>query len=228
MARVQSHCWRLATSSSSSISLQQPRSSTPKWRSSSPSSRRAYHTFFPFFPFTFSVSSPIPIAASRMSTDATQEQPLSVAKLKMEPLEVRWMHTGTKHLALPTAPITAVESAYKAFSVDESDRIERGWEVLPKEQRAKIERRWARGDGEWSAQTTTGGRKESGEDTKEIDEGPAPDPETPPASDESVPDSPEDKAEIYKSIIERARSDPSKLDAIHGVPVSQVRPLTAS
>lgn len=218
-ARVQTH---LRSTASISLSLKRFRSSLPasttKWRSSPLPLRRAFSSFFPFT-FTFlTLSSPAP---PRMSTVATQDQPLSLAKVEMEPLEVRWMHTGTKQLALPTAPITAAETAYKAFSVDESDRIERAWESLTSDQRKSVERKWGRGDGEWSQQMTTAGQREPGADANQVEED-AGDPETPPASEGSIPESPEDKAEIYKSIIERARSDPSKLDAIHGVPVSQV------
>ncbi|KLT41457.1 hypothetical protein CC85DRAFT_247655 [Cutaneotrichosporon oleaginosum] len=141
----------------------------------------------------------------------------------MEPLEVRWMHTGAKHLSLPTAPITAAETAYKAFSMDESDRIEAEWEKLSKKTQAKIVREWGRGDGEWSLKERSVGTKAKGEDNeqaiKEADE--ADDPPTPAASEASLPDSPEDKAEVYKSIIERTRTDPTQLDQVHGVPVSQ-------
>jgi hypothetical protein len=165
-----------------------------------------------------------------MSTAATQDVSVAQVEIEMEPLEVRWMHTGAKHLSLPTAPITAAETAYKAFSMDESDRIEAEWEKLSERQQAKVVRQWGRGDGEWSPKERSVGTKGKGEDNeqdekavKELQEADeAADPATPAASEASLPDSPEDKAEVYKSIIERARTDPSKLDEVHGVPVAQV------
>lgn len=162
-----------------------------------------------------------------MSTDATQDVSLTQEEIEMEPLEVRWMHTGAKHMSLPTAPITAAETAYKAFSMDESDRIEAEWEILSEKQQAKVVRQWGRGDGEWSPKERSVGTKGKGKDNekavKEADEADeADDPPTPAASEASLPESPEDKAEVYKSIIERTRSAPSKLDEVHGVPVSQV------
>lgn len=185
----------------------------------SSSLNRSYSTFLPFS-FSFPFSPNPPSAPPRMSTDATQDKPTSVEVTEMPSLEVRWMHTGAKHLALPTAPITAAETAYKAFSMDESDRIEKAWEVLSAEEKKKIVNEWGLGDGEWSQQMIAARSREKGEDSPEDEE--FSDPPTPGGSVASEPETPQDKAEIYKSVIERARNDPSKLDAIHGVPVSQV------
>ncbi|BEI91743.1 uncharacterized protein CcaverHIS019_0405630 [Cutaneotrichosporon cavernicola] len=159
-----------------------------------------------------------------MSTDATQgavvtqEAATAQEHVEMERLEVRWMHTGAKHLSLPIAPITAVETAYKAFSMDESNRIEIEWEKLSERQQAKIIRQWGSGDGEWSPKERSldiRPKKVGQKAVKDADEA------DDHVSEAPSPQSSADKAEVYKSIIERARTDPTKLDVVHGVPVAQ-------
>lgn len=159
-------------------------------------------------------------AAEAQNGDST-----AVVEVEMPPLEIRWAHTGTKQLALPTAPISGLDSNFKAFSADESDRIEKAWQALPAERRQAIVAMWGKGDGEWSQgskkeqkRARKAAKKASGKSTPansvnsaSESEGPAP-----PANEEL------EKDEEYKSIIEKAQNDPSRLDSVEGVPVSQV------
>ncbi|GMK59318.1 hypothetical protein CspeluHIS016_0703330 [Cutaneotrichosporon spelunceum] len=158
-----------------------------------------------------------------MSTDATQAAAVVEEEVEMAPLEVRWMHTGAKQMSLPTAPIIGTDTAYKPFSMDESNRINVEWEKLSDREQAKIIRQWGSGDGEWSPKERSLSSKSKGKGdqktAKEADE--ADDPATPAESEAPVPETPEDKAQAYKSIIERARTDPTRLDTVKGVPVGQ-------
>lgn len=158
----------------------------------------------------------VPAPASSKSTD------IDIVEVKMPALEVRWAHTGTKQLALPTAPVTGLDTNFKAFSADESDRIEAAWQSMSAAQRQAAVELWGKGDGEWSEDTKKAKKKKSAKKSatrvsSSVSVTSASESEAP-SADEAVPE----KEEQYKSIIEKAQSDTSRLDSVEGVPVSQV------
>lgn len=142
----------------------------------------------------------------------------------MPPLEVRWAHTGTKQLALPTAPVSGLDASFKAFSADESDRIEAAWQAMSADERRAIVNLWGKGDGEWSEDPKKTAKKvpktvKKPAGDKKAQAGAASGTESEAVSvDEEVLE----KNEQYKSIIEKAQNDSSRLDTVKGVPVSQV------
>lgn len=149
------------------------------------------------------------------------------------PLDFRWVHTGTKQLQLPTIPITVADAIYQPFSNDENKRIEDTWMKKSSEERKAIVEQWGKEDGEWGRKSRAH-KKEEKEKVKDKSEklgrdkrdslkeirSPESGSSTPMTSDGEMEEMSSDK--MYKSIIERAQSDPTRLDVVDGVPVSQV------
>lgn len=119
----------------------------------------------------------------------------------------RWMHAGAGHLALPINPITATSTTYKAFSPDESARIEEAWIGLSDAERDKAIAAWGRGDGEGAIKQ------------KVQPEQPVPDD---PEMIRSGQEQKEDPEVLYKDMMAKVQAE-EDLETIRGVPVSQVK-----
>lgn len=173
-----------------------------------------------------------------MASDATGDAP-RVLTAPPE-LDFRWVHTGSKLLDLPIVPIPANETQpYKPFSADENARIEASWNAMPDDKRQRIVAHWGLEDGEWGQKLKPAPKKKDVKDKDKakgkgdsktatkgkatLEAAPA-GPDTPVlVSDAEALDAEAvDKKQQYRSIIEQAQSDPSRLDTVFGVPVAQV------
>lgn len=119
----------------------------------------------------------------------------------------RWMHAGAGHLALPINPITAITTTFKAFSVDESARIDHAWHALSDKDRRDAISAWGKGDGEGATKQKT---------TQE-----APPEEDDPSMIRSGQEQKEDPEVHYKDLMAKVQAE-EDLETIRGVPVSQV------
>jgi hypothetical protein len=74
--------------------------------------------------------------------------PLSPTILPLPPLDVRWVHAGAQHLDLLPTPITALGQTFKAFSIDESERVEEAWLDMAEDDRRRAVAEWGSTEGE--------------------------------------------------------------------------------
>lgn len=118
----------------------------------------------------------------------------------------RWMHAGAGHLALPINPITAATTTYKAFTPDESLRIDAAWDGLREEERLRAVADWGRCDGEGAVKR------------KPVEEPPV---EGDPSMIRSGEEQKEDPEVRYKDHMARVQGQ-EDLELIQGVPVAQV------
>ena len=191
----------------------------------------------------------MPIASD--ASDAEGSNPPSPTLLPIPPLDVRWVHAGAQHFDLLPTPITALSPAFKAFSYDESTRIEDGWIDLDEQQRKAAVEEWGSTEGE-GAPARNKALKESKEKDKTADkekkkekdeakqkdihasnlragevqdrlEGKLPETEEVMSGQEQNKDEGGDAHDRkYKEIIHNLQKS-QDLETIHGVPVSQVR-----
>lgn len=82
------------------------------------------------------------------TSEAGPSSPPSPLILPLPPLDVRWVHAGAQHLDLLPTPITSLGQTYKAFSADESERIEERWLDMTEEERRKAVAEWGATEGE--------------------------------------------------------------------------------
>lgn len=79
---------------------------------------------------------------------AIPSAPSSPPLLPIPELDYRWVHAGAQHLDLLPTPITTASTSYKAFSADESRRIEEAWQVLEIKKRRRAIAEWGQTEGE--------------------------------------------------------------------------------
>lgn len=163
---------------------------------------------------------------------ADKEGALEHEPLPIPELDYRWVHTGSQYLDLLPTPITTAATAYKAFSPDESFRIESAWNAYTPEERQKSIHDWGRKEGEGFATPATKKDKEkerrgSNASVKSVnstnnakhEEG-----EVIRSGEEQPHDDEKDSAGKYKDIMAKAQQEYENLELISGVPVSQVSP----
>ncbi|GFZ43062.1 hypothetical protein JCM24511_00780 [Saitozyma sp. JCM 24511] len=134
-------------------------------------------------------------------------------------LDVRWMHAGAQHLDLLPDPVTTASTSYKAFSVDESERIDAKWQSMSVESRAEAIREWGQGEGEGSMKN---GEKPMAADAvhpvdAEVEKDEKYDTMRSGQEQKNVKKDPEFR---YKALIAKAQKD-QDLEVVNGVPVSQ-------
>lgn len=160
--------------------------------------------------------------------DAPVEGALEHETLPMPELDYRWVHTGSQYLDLLPTPITTAATIYKAFSPDESRRIQEAWDAFTPEERQKAIHDWGRKEGEGFATPATKGKEKDKEKEKErrgsnvsarsVREG-----EEVVRSGEELPNGDEkDSDGNYKDFLATAQQEYENLELISGVPVSQV------
>jgi hypothetical protein len=181
-------------------------------------------------------------------SEAGGSNPPSPTLLPIPPLDVRWVHAGAQHLDLLPTPITALNLAYKAFSEDESLRIEERWLSLDENERKNAVEEWGSTEGEGApARNKVKDAKEKEKETnaeKEKEknkpknvlssqlrpgevqdrlEGKLPETEEVVSGQEQVrPEEGENgKDTKYREIIRKLQKD-TDLELVQGVPVSQV------
>jgi len=116
------------------------------------------------------------------NNEAGPSAPPSPTLLPLPPLDIRWVHAGTQHLDLLPTPITSLNTTYKAFSEDESFRIEERWYSLSEEERRKAVAEWGASEGEGAPKAEKGAKDKAdkakdkdkaGEKEKDKDKNPA-------------------------------------------------------
>lgn len=175
---------------------------------------------------------------------ADQEGALEHEELPIPDLDYRWVHTGSQYLDLLPTPITTASTSYKAFSPDESRRIEEAWNKYTPEERQKSIHDWGRKEGEGFATPPIKKDKEKDKDkerrgsnasVRSVDRnvgsasgsGKVEDGEMIRSGEEQPHDEEKDSAGKYKDIMAKAQLEYENLELISGVPVSQVSPAQA-
>lgn len=186
-------------------------------------------------------------------SEGRDSSPPSPTLLPIPPLDVRWVHAGAQHLDLLPTPITALNPAYKAFSFDESARIEERWISLEEKERKDAVEEWGSTEGEGAPvrnkvkEAKDKERAKSAEREKEKNkpknihssqlrhgevqdrlEGKLPETEEVMSGQEQAqPEEGENGKDIkYREIIRKLQKD-QDLEKVYGVPVSQVSCLSA-
>ena len=143
-------------------------------------------------------------------------------------LDYRWVHTGAQHLDLLPTPITTAATVYKAFTYDESNRIESAWNDLSPEARRKAIDDWGKKEGEGFA-TVTKKEKENVKDKERRGSNASgrsvntqKDETEMIRSGEEQPHDEKDSHGKYKDFMLKAQHEYENLELISGVPVSQV------
>lgn len=171
--------------------------------------------------------------------------------LPLPELDFRWVHAGAQHLDLLPTPITTASTSYKAFSYDESLRIEEAWWTLTEGNRRTAVLQWGLEEGEGApakvnakkeAQTKEKEKEKEKEKSKEKerrDSGLRAQPLSPiHPIDEHTNGLPELEALRsggeqtqeesadggYKDLMQKVQKEYEDLELIAGVPVSQVGP----
>jgi len=156
------------------------------------------------------------------------EAALEHETLPMPELDYRWVHTGSQYLDLLPTPITTAATIYKAFSPDESRRIQEAWDAFTPEERQKAIHDWGRKEGEGFATPATkskGVEKDKNKDkerrgsnvsSRSVEGEPIRSGEEQPKDDEKDGDG------KYKDFLAQAQQEYENLELIAGVPVSQV------
>jgi hypothetical protein len=143
-------------------------------------------------------------------------------------LDFRWVHAGSQHLDLPIVPVTAASTSYKAFTADESSRIEQHWESISSTEKHAIIDEWGKTEGELApAKAPLKKSKEKERRGSTASARSAHDGEIL-RSGEEQPHDEVDRDGHYKDIMLKAQREYENLELISGVPVSQVGRVTAS
>ncbi|WVQ81546.1 hypothetical protein IAT38_003670 [Cryptococcus sp. DSM 104549] len=74
--------------------------------------------------------------------------PTTPPLLPVPELDARWVHAGAQHLDLLPTPVTSASTTYKAFSYNESLRVDDRWMEMTDEERRKVIEEWGKLDGE--------------------------------------------------------------------------------
>jgi hypothetical protein len=162
----------------------------------------------------------------------SEEGAIEHESLPIPDLDIRWVHTGAQYLDLLPTPITTAATIYKAFSPDESRRIQEAWDGLTAEERQKAIHDWGTKEGEGFA--TPASKPKDKEKEKERRGSNAS------GRSVNVNGKDEDKGEVirsgeeqphvdekdgdgrYKDFMKEAQQEYENLELISGVPVSQV------
>ena len=170
----------------------------------------------------------IRIVTTQMAEPKVEEAALEHETLPMPELDYRWVHTGSQYLDLLPTPITTAATIYKAFSPDESRRIQEAWDAFTPEERQKAIHDWGRKEGEGFATPATkskGVEKDKDKDkerrgsnvsARSVEGEPIRSGEEIPKEDEKDGDG------KYKDFLTQAQQEYENLELISGVPVSQV------
>lgn len=159
-------------------------------------------------------------------------------------LDFRWVHTGAQHLDLLPTPITTAATAYKAFSPEESRRIEAAWNDMTPSARQKAIDEWGKKEGEGFATPpnkkdkldkqdkgrrgsdasvrSTQSQTATSQQDRDKDKG-----EVVRSGEEQPHDDEKDGDGRYKDFMAKAQQEYENLELISGVPVSQVCRLTS-
>lgn len=169
------------------------------------------------------------------SGSPSSSPPSSPPLLPIPDLDYRWVHAGAQHLDLLPTPVTSAATAYKAFSPDESERIEERWESMEDEERRQAVREWGASEGEGAPKPkpppapktdkTTKPRSSSlsNKEREERKEGKVPEKEEIMSGQEqAVPEEQDKVTAKYKEFMANITKDYDKLETVVGVPVSQV------
>jgi hypothetical protein len=162
--------------------------------------------------------------------DIKVEGALEHETLPMPQLDYRWVHTGSQYLDLLPTPITTAATIYKAFSPDESRRIQEAWDAFTPEERQKAIHDWGRKEGEGFATPATKSKGVEKDKDKEKEkerrgsnvssrsvEG-----EAIRSGEEQPKEDEKDGDGKYKDFLAQAQQEYENLELIAGVPVSQV------
>ena len=168
--------------------------------------------------------------------EASEEAALEHETLPIPELDFRWVHTGAQYLDLLPTPITTAATIYKAFSPDESRRIQEAWDALTPEERQKAILDWGTKEGEGFATPASKPKDKDKEKDKERrgsnastrsvngngngsvkDEG-----EVIRSGEEQPHGDEKDGDGRYKDFMKEAQQEYENLELISGVPVSQV------
>jgi hypothetical protein len=174
-----------------------------------------------------------PTSTSHDSSDMPpSSSPSSPPLLPTPPLDARWVHAGAQHLDLLPSPITSVSTTYKAFSQEESDKIEDRWDSMSRDDRARVVKDWGAGEGEGAPKDRKNGgpsdRRSSINSTKSNGErhpvDAIPTEEDRPGTEviQSGEEQTRDSGSEYRDIVARAQREHEDLELVSGVPVSQV------
>lgn len=174
-----------------------------------------------------------PTSTAHDSSDMPpSSSPSSPPLLPTPPLDVRWVHAGAQHLDLLPSPITSVSTTYKAFSQEESDRIEDRWDSMSRDDRARVIKDWGAGEGEGAPKDRKNGgpsdRRASINSTKSNGErhpvDAIPTEQEQPGMEviQSGEEQSRDSESEYRDIVARAQREHEDLELVSGVPVSQV------
>jgi len=167
--------------------------------------------------------------ASKMA-DIKVEGALEHETLPMPELDYRWVHTGSQYLDLLPTPITTAATIYKAFSPDESRRIQEAWDAFTPEERQKAIHDWGRKEGEGFATPATkskGVEKDKDKDKEKERRGSnvssrSVEGEPIRSGEEQSKEDEKDGDGKYKDFLAQAQQEYENLELIAGVPVSQV------
>ncbi|RSH95396.1 hypothetical protein EHS25_000483 [Saitozyma podzolica] len=176
-----------------------------------------------------------PTSTSHDSSDMPpSSSPSSPPLLPTPPLDARWVHAGAQHLDLLPSPITSVSTTYKAFSQEESDKIEDRWDSMSRDDRARVVKDWGAGEGEGAPKDRKNGgpsdRRSSINSTKSNGErhpvDAIPTEEDRPGTEviQSGEEQTRDSGSEYRDIVARAQREHEDLELVSGVPVSQPPP----
>ena len=165
-------------------------------------------------------------------------RPPSPALLPLPDIDFRWLHAGAQHLDLLPTPITTASTTYKAFSLEESIRIEEAWWNISEAERRKAVTEWGITEGEGAPAKVIEKKKEketgpkdkerrgSGGSTSSEDHIIAdhlnrgqPDEDALHAAEALAK---EDGHGAYQDLMQKAQKEYEQLELIAGIPVSQV------
>jgi hypothetical protein len=163
-------------------------------------------------------------------SEAVPEVVLEHETLPMPELDYRWVHTGSQYLDLLPTPITTAATIYKAFSPDESRRIQEAWDAFTPEERQKAIHDWGRKEGEGFATPATKARdtkdkekeKEKERRGSNVSHRSVGDEEAVRSGEEQPREDEKDGDGKYKDFLAAAQQEYENLELISGVPVSQV------
>jgi hypothetical protein len=166
--------------------------------------------------------------------DIKVEGALEHETLPMPELDYRWVHTGSQYLDLLPTPITTAATIYKAFSPDESRRIQEAWDAFTPEERQKAIHDWGRKEGEGFATPATKSKGVEKDKDKDKDKDKEKERRGSNVSSRSVEgeairsgeeqpkEDEKDGDGKYKDFLAQAQQEYENLELIAGVPVSQV------
>ncbi|KAK4686894.1 hypothetical protein P7C73_g3228, partial [Tremellales sp. Uapishka_1] len=163
--------------------------------------------------------------------------PTSPPLLPLPYLDIRWVHAGAQYLDLLPTPITTASTAYKAFSEDESARIEERWNAMTVAEQRNTINQWGTEEGEGNHgkqkkakekekkdidKSSSGSAISAAASEHHAEDGGVPDAEII-KSGQEIPnvEEKEDEQKSYKDVMNKFREEYEDFELIAGVPVSQ-------